>query len=396
MTTEFSPREFVRTLAQRPGVYRMLDGNGRILYVGKARNLQRRVGSYFGRKVPDAKTRVLLKLVAGMEVTVTGTEQEALLLEYNLIKEHKPRFNVVLRDDKSYPYIHVTTDQAYPRFDFHRGGRKQGGRYFGPFPGAGSVRLMLQQLQKLFRVRQCTDSFFANRSRPCLQYQIRRCSGPCVGLVSTQDYRRDVDDAMRFIAGQGTDLLADLVSRMEQCSGQREYERAAQYRDQIAEIRRVQEQQVIAGGADTDLDALAIADEHGQCCVAALMIRGGRVLGSRTFFPRSVAGTAPDEVLSAFLCQHYLGQGTPPEILVTQRIEDAGLVGDLLTARAGHAVAIRQRGPRQAPALAGIGTGERPAGCRSAGRRRQHRARAVQGTRRGGGAGVATRAHRVL
>jgi excinuclease ABC subunit C len=249
----------------------------------------------------------------------------------------------VLRDDKSYPYIYVTTEQEFPRFEFHRGSRKAPGRFFGPFPNAGAVRLTLQQIQKLFRVRQCTDTFFANRSRPCLQYQIHRCTGPCVGLIQPEEYRRDVENAMRFIEGRGADVLADLVSRMERSSANLEYERAARYRDQIADVRRVQEQQVIAAGAEADLDAVAVAAEKGTCCVAVLMIRGGRVLGSRCFFPRIAAGTPAAEVLSAFLAQHYLAQPAPAEILVDGAVEDAALLSATLGERAGHAVQVRQR-----------------------------------------------------
>jgi excinuclease ABC subunit C len=341
MEPDFDAKGFVRSLTRRPGVYRMLDAQGAILYVGKARDLRRRVGSYFSRRGPDGKTIALLQATARVEVTVTGTEQEALLLEYNLIKEHRPRFNVVLRDDKSYPYIHVTTDQPFPRFEFHRGSRKGPGRYFGPFPNAGAVRLMLQQLQKIFRVRQCTDSFFANRSRPCLQHQIHRCTAPCVGLVSTDEYGRDVENAMRFIEGRDRDVLDDLVARMEASSAGLEYERAAQYRDQIADIRRVQEQQVIAAGAAADLDAVACAEAGGHHCVAVLMIRGGRVLGSRSFHPRVARGTGPGEVLSAFLVQHYLDQAAPPEILVGGRVPEPDLLAAALGARAGRPVAIR-------------------------------------------------------
>jgi excinuclease ABC subunit C len=321
----------------------MLGTSGEILYVGKAHDLRRRVSSYFSRKPTDAKTQAMLEAVSRIEVTVTGTEQEALLLEYNLIKEHRPRFNVVLRDDKSYPYIHVATGQPYPRFEFHRGARSAPGRFFGPFPNAGAVRQTLQQLQKLFRVRPCSDSFFANRSRPCLQFQIQRCSGPCVGLITEDDYRRDAENAMRFIEGRNDDVLTDLVRRMEQNSDELEFEQAARYRDQIADIRRVQEQQVIATGPDADLDAVAVAQEKGQCCAAVLMIRAGRVLGSRTFFPRIAAGTGPGEVLSAFLAQHYLAQPAPPEILVNGSVADAAVLAGILGQRAGRGVQIRQR-----------------------------------------------------
>lgn len=343
MADGFNPRDFVRTLTRRPGIYRMLGADGELLYVGKARDLRRRVGSYFSRRAHDAKTQTLVKLVARVEVTVTATEQEALLLEYNLIKEHKPRFNVVLRDDKSYPYIYVTTHQPFPRFEFHRGRRNLPGRFLGPFPNAGSVRDILQELQKLFRVRQCNDSFFSNRSRPCLQYQIHRCSAPCVGLVTQEEYRNDAENAMRFIEGRDEDVLADLVIRMESSSAALAFERAAQYRDLIADIRRIQERQVIASGRDTDLDAVAMAEAGAQTCVSVLMIRGGRVLGCRSFFPRTAPGTESSEILGAFLLQHYISQPAPPEILVTGSVPDSELLAGTLTTTARRSVTIRQR-----------------------------------------------------
>lgn len=343
MSGAFDTAAFLRTLTHRPGVYRMLDANGGLLYVGKAKDLRRRVASYFGKRPQDAKTQAMLQAVASMDVTVTGTEQEALLLEYNLIKAHRPRFNVVLRDDKSYPYIHVTTDLEFPRFEFHRGSRAGAGRFFGPYPDAAAVRDSLQLLQKLFRVRQCSDTFFANRSRPCLQYQIQRCTAPCVGLVSSADYRRDVDDAIRFIEGRGADVLEGLAARMEASAARLDYEAAARYRDQIAAIRRVQQQQAIDSGGETDLDVLGLAEERGQYCVSILMIRGGRVLGSRALFPRVARGTPAGEVLSAVLAQHYLAQSPPPEVLVSAPVDDAELLGQMLAERCGHAVALRQR-----------------------------------------------------
>jgi len=327
----------------------MRNGQEEVVYVGKARNLRKRVGSYFTRSVKDGKTQALLRCLVSIEVTVTGTEQEALLLEYNLIKAHRPRFNVLLRDDKSYPYIRVTTSDEFPRFEFHRGARTRADRYLGPFPGAGAVRSTLQQMQKLFRVRQCSDSFFSNRSRPCLQYQIGRCSAPCVGLISSERYGRDVQNAIAFIAGNGKDVLRTLVERMEQHSARQEYEEAARCRDQIASVRRVQEQQVVAGETDTDLDAVSAVEVRGTYCVAVVMIRGGRVLGSRAFFPRVEKGTDLAEVLSAFLCQHYPGPGTPPEILVDAALEDADLVSGFLAERSNHAVLLRHvtRGKRR-------------------------------------------------
>lgn len=343
MSEAFDPRDFVRTLTSRPGVYRMLAANGEVLYVGKARDLRRRVGSYFSRRAHDAKTQAMLAAVARVEVTVTATESEALLLEYNLIKEHKPRFNVLLRDDKSYPYIHVTSDQAFPRFELYRGSRSLPGRYLGPFPHGGAAREVIHQLQKLFRIRQCSDSYFANRSRPCLQYQIQRCSAPCVGMIGREEYARDVNDALRFVEGRDAEVLDDLVVRMESASAELEYEQAARYRDLIADIRHVQERQAISGQAERDLDAVAVADEKGQTCVAVLMIRGGRVLGSRNFFPRVAPGTTAQEIMSAFLLQHYFTQPAPPEILLGTAIADASPLARAITEKTGHAVALRQR-----------------------------------------------------
>lgn len=343
MSEVFDPRDFVRTLTSRPGVYRMLAANGEVLYVGKARDLRRRVGSYFSRRAHDAKTQAMLAAVARVEVTVTATESEALLLEYNLIKEHKPRFNVLLRDDKSYPYIHVTSHQAFPRFELYRGSRSLPGRYLGPFPHGGAAREVIHQLQKLFRIRQCSDSYFANRSRPCLQYQIQRCSAPCVGMIGSEDYARDVNNALRFVEGRDAEVLDDLVARMEGASAKLEYEQAARYRDLIADIRHVQERQAIAGQADKDLDAVAVAVEKGQTCVAVLMIRGGRVLGSRSFFPRVAPGTTEQEIMSAFLLQHYFAQPAPPEILLGTAIADAAPLAQAIMEKTGHAVALRQR-----------------------------------------------------
>lgn len=339
----FDRQAFLQTLSHRPGVYRMLDARGAVLYVGKARDLRKRVGSYFSRRATDAKTHALLQAMAGIEVTVTGTEHEALLLEYHLIKEHRPRFNVLLRDDKSYPYIRVTTEHDFPRFEFHRGSRRPPGRYFGPFPNAGAVRQTLQQLQKLFRVRPCSDSFFAHRSRPCLQYQIERCSAPCVGLVSVAEYRRDVENAMRFIQGRNEAVLDDLLARMEQAAASQAYERAARYRDQIAAIRRVQAHQGTNAGPHTDVDALAICEERGQVSVGLVMIRGGVLLGSRVFFPQTSRNTPTSEILGAFLSQHYLSHEPPREILVCERVPDTDMIAAVLAERAAHAVTIRHR-----------------------------------------------------
>nr|NIR32477.1 excinuclease ABC subunit C [Gammaproteobacteria bacterium]NIR85780.1 excinuclease ABC subunit C [Gammaproteobacteria bacterium]NIV75712.1 excinuclease ABC subunit C [Gammaproteobacteria bacterium] len=245
--TGLDPESFPKTLTPRPGVYRMLDSEGGPLYVGKARNLKKRVTSYFRKGARSAKTQALLRQTQAVEVTVTRTEAEALLLENQLIKEYRPRYNVLLRDDKSYPYIYVSTHQAFPRLAFHRGARKGPGRYFGPYPSAGAVRETLSLLQKVFPVRQCEDSFFRNRSRPCLQYQIERCTAPCVGYIDKASYQNDVRHAVMFLEGKSNEVIDELVRRMEAASAALDYERAARHRDQIQTLRRVQSRQYVTG-----------------------------------------------------------------------------------------------------------------------------------------------------
>ena len=349
MDEPFDSKSFLASLTNRPGVYRMLAGENTVLYVGKARDLRKRVSTYFGSKAHHPKTQALMAQTERVEVTVTGTEQEALLLEYNLIKEHHPRFNVVLRDDKSYPWIFVSTQQDFPRFEFHRGSRKAAGRFLGPWPNAGSVRESLTQLQKLFRVRQCSETFFANRTRPCLQYQIKRCTAPCVGLVSAEDYRQDVDDAVLFLEGGNSAVLSSLITRMERASGELDYERAAVLRDQVVLIRRIQAEQVIAGTGIDEADVLGVHQEQGQACIAVVLIRGGRVLGSRTWFPRVTFDTDPSEVISAFIGQHYVHEEPPAEILVPEAPLDGPILEAALTARNPRGVRIRHgvRGTRK-------------------------------------------------
>lgn len=343
MDPAFDHRSFLASLTSRPGVYRMIGAEQSVLYVGKAKDLRKRVSTYFGSKAHHPKTQALMGQTERVEVTVTGTEQEALLLEYNLIKAHRPRFNVVLRDDKSYPWIHVSTQQEYPRFEFHRGARRGGGRYLGPWPNAGAVRQSLADLQKLFRVRQCTDSFFSNRTRPCLQYQIGRCSAPCVGLVTAEDYRRDVDDAILFLQGRNETVLTSLAERMEQAAAAQEYERAATLRDQIHLIRGLQTGQVVAGKGMADADVVGVKLDRGQACVAVLLIRGSRVLGSRTWFPALAPGSDAAEVVDAFVAQHYLRETPPPEILVPVTLEDRAVLESALSDAAGQPVRIRDR-----------------------------------------------------
>jgi excinuclease ABC subunit C len=338
----FDPAPLLRHLTHRPGVYRMLDASGRVVYVGKARDLRRRVGSYFHGKAHDAKTIAMLRAVADVEVTVTRTETEALMLEYNLIKRHRPRFNVVLRDDKSYPYIHADTDSDFPRLSFYRGPRIKKGKLFGPYPSAGSVRASLNQLQKLFRLRQCEDSYFANRSRPCLQYQIHRCSAPCVGLISKEDYARDVENAILFLQGDSDAVTERLAERMERASSELKFELAAGYRDQLAKLRHLQSQQLMSGSA-ADFDAIGLAEVQGVHCAAVMFFRGGRSLGSRNHFPKVAPGSHDDEVIRAFLLQYYGGREAPREILVSREVPEAEAIADMLSEQTGHRVDIKWR-----------------------------------------------------
>jgi len=337
----FDPKAFLETIPGRPGVYRMVDATGTVLYVGKAKDLRRRVGSYFNRSL-NHRLQVMVSRVASVEVTVTHTEGEALLLENNLIKALKPRYNVLLRDDKSYPFLYLSTQEVFPRLAFYRGSRKGAGRYFGPYPSASSVRETLQLLQKLFPVRQCEDAFYRNRSRPCLQHQMHRCTAPCVGLVSVEEYARDVGRTILFLEGKTNEVVAELGERMERAAQSLEFERAAAYRDQISSLQRIQERQYVSG-AGGDLDILACALEGGVACVQVFYIRAGRNLGNKTFFP-----SAPEEVnepvlLSAFISQYYLDKPVPAEILCSVAPEDEELLETALSERAGRRVEIRAR-----------------------------------------------------
>jgi len=338
----FDARAFLKTLTALPGVYRMLGADGNVLYVGKAGNLRKRVASYFRSSGLSAKTRALVEQIAGIEVTVTRTEGEALLLESNLIKQFRPRYNVLLRDDKSYPYIYLSTGQEFPRVAMHRGARRRKGRYFGPFPGIGSVRESLQLLQKLFRVRQCEDSFFSNRSRPCLQYQIKRCTAPCVGRISADDYAAAVRDTILFLEGKSSQVVDGLVARMAAASARQAYEEAAVCRDQIASLRHLQEKQYVSAGRG-NLDIVACVPGNGYACVQVFFVRGGRNLGSAVFFPRVPMESAAPEVLSAFIPQYYLGKDVPAELLLSHALDDSDLIAEVLSAHAGHRVELRAR-----------------------------------------------------
>ena len=340
--TAFDSGSYLKSLTHRPGVYRMIGDQDEVLYVGKAKDLRRRVGSYFSRS-SNRRIQTMVGLIRDIQVTVTHTEAEALLLENNLIKALKPRFNVLLRDGKSYPYICLSDDE-FPRLTFHRGAKHRGGRYFGPYPSAGAVRSTLQQLQKLFPVRQCDNSYYSNRSRPCLQYQIKRCTAPCVGLVSRADYAADVKDSAWFLEGRAADVIKRLGDRMDRAAMQLNYEQAARYRDQIEDLRRVQDKQYITGERG-DLDLLACELGGGIACVQLFFVRQGRNLGNKAFFPKLADSVTSEEVISAFVAQHYLGGEAPAEILVSHRPEDAQLLAEALSTQAGRRVRI-VAGPR--------------------------------------------------
>ncbi len=336
----FEAEPFLKRLPQKPGVYQMLDATAAVLYVGKARNLKSRVTSYFRASGLSAKTLALVARIDAIEITLTASETEALLLEQNLIKRLRPPYNIVLRDDKSYPFIRLT-DHDYPRLAFHRGVKKKG-RYFGPFPSASAVRESINILQKLFQLRQCEDSYFKNRSRPCLQHQIGRCSAPCVKLIAPEAYAEDVRHAVMFLEGRNDAILEEFKAAMEHAAASLEFERAAKYRDQITQLRKVQEQQYVHA-ASGDVDVFAVAIASGAACVQGMFIRGGRLLGHRTWYPRNELAVEGAELLDAFLAQYYFGGGEreiPKAVVVSHPIANAPLIESALRERVGHRVEL--------------------------------------------------------
>ena len=342
----FDAAAFLKTLTTKPGVYRMLDDGGEVLYVGKAKNLKNRVSSYFQKTAKDSKTMALVARIEDVSVTVTSSETEALLLEQSQIKAWRPPYNIIFKDDKSYPYIFLSTEDKYPRLAFHRGAQKKKGRYFGPFPSAYSVRDSLNVLEKAFLVRQCEDSYFKNRSRPCLQYQIKRCSGPCCELISEEAYRGDVNSAIKFLEGKNAEVMADYRARMDAASEQLEFERAAAYRDQIQHLRRIQEQQyVVSSGGD--IDVVYAEQSPSGLCVLVMFIRKGRMLGNKTFYPNNRLDQGLGEVLTAFLAQFYLNDGKtldlPDEIVVNALLSDKSLLVDTLSELKGKKIAVKDR-----------------------------------------------------
>jgi excinuclease ABC subunit C len=342
----FDHQSFLKSLTQRPGIYQMLDGEGQVLYVGKAKNLKKRVTSYFRKTGLTAKTAALVKRIDQVDVTVTETETEALILEHNLIKQYRPPFNILMRDDKSYPYIFLSDKDRWPRLALHRGPKKAKGTYFGPFPSVHAVRDSMGFLQKTFKVRQCEDVFFKNRSRPCLQYQIKRCTAPCVEFISTDDYASDVNLTRLYLDGKADKLLRQLEGDMEKASEELLFEKAADYRDQISALRQVQAQQMIEKGRGT-IDVIAAAVSNGQACVHMLYVRQGRILGSRSYYPKTPLAELPSDLLEEFVPQLYLSGGgrpdLPKEILVNAQFEGSQILTDALSERIGRNIEIRDK-----------------------------------------------------
>jgi len=346
VSDRFDAKAFLSTVTSQPGVYRMYDATGTVIYVGKAKDLKKRLASYFRQQVGSRKTETLVKNIAQIDVTVTHTETEALLLEHNYIKLYQPRYNVLLRDDKSYPLIFLSAD-SHPRLAVHRGAKHAKGEYFGPFPNSYAVRETLALLQKLFPIRQCENSVYRNRSRPCLQYQIGRCLGPCVaGLVSEDEYRQQVDYVRLFLSGKDQQVLHQLIERMENASKALNFEEAARIRDQIQAVRRVTERQFVSGNSD-DLDVIGVAFEAGMACLHVLFIRQGKVLGSRSYFPKVPGGTEMSEVVQTFVGQFYL-QGSqmrtlPAEILLDFTLPEKELLAESLSELAGRKIQIQSK-----------------------------------------------------
>ncbi|MBP8771256.1 MAG: excinuclease ABC subunit UvrC [Thiopseudomonas sp.] len=340
----FDASAFLRTCTQHPGVYRMFSADQQLLYIGKAKNLKNRLSSYFKTTVNAPKTAALVAKIASIELTVTANETEALLLEQTLIKQWRPPYNILLRDDKSYPYV-ILSNNSFPRLGIHRGSKKAPGKYFGPYPSSGAIRESLSLLQKAFKVRQCEDSFYNNRSRPCLQYQIKRCKAPCVGLVDADEYAEDVRLSVMFLEGRSNALTDELTRNMEQAAEQLEFEKAAAARDQIALLRRVQDQQSMESGHG-NVDIIAATVTPGGASVHVISVRDGRVLGSNNFFPQVAIEEESADVLAAFTAQYYLGQKDrdfPSELIVSSDHPDWPAIAEAIAQQSGHILGIRHR-----------------------------------------------------
>ena len=355
MPTEFKPsleqpffdhKSFLASVSEEAGVYRMYNKEQVIIYVGKAKNLKKRLVSYFRKDISSVKTQALVKQITAIDVTVTHTEAEALLLENNYIKKYQPKYNILLRDDKSYPYL-LITEHKHPKLGLHRGGKRIKGDYFGPYPTVGAVWESLRLMQKIFPLRQCEDSYYRARSRPCLQYQMGRCSAPCVNKISDEDYQQQVKLAKLFLKGKSSQVIEKLVEQMEQASKNLAFELAAKYRDQITTLRKVQQQQYVSGLA-SELDIIGLARIKSQVAVHLLFIREHKILGSKSYFPTVPSESHDSEILSAFIMQHYLGDNVEhshiaKEIIVETEIENHKNIEGLLSKQAGFDVKIANK-----------------------------------------------------
>jgi excinuclease ABC subunit C len=337
-------KSFLASLSHHPGVYQMLDAKGEVIYVGKAKDLKKRITSYFSTRVKDTKTLSLIKHIHDIQITVTHTENEAVILECNFIKKHRPRYNILLRDDKSYPYILITDQHAYPRIDLYRGPRKKNGLYYGPYPSAQAVREAISLLQKLFKLRTCRDTYFNARTRPCLLYQIDRCTAPCVNLISKEEYAHHVQLALLFLEGKSDQVIETLQQQMETAAQTCDYESAAHYRDQITRLRQIQDKQY-AHVTEGHADILGFAMQSGTACIQLLSIRGGQVLDSRSYFPSVPLHSQKEEILAAFLTQHYLQDAShtesiPKHIITSGVIKEHHLITAVLAEQAKHSVEL--------------------------------------------------------
>ena len=337
-STQFDARELIASLPHLPGVYRMFDAAGGALYVGKARDLKKRVASYFQKSGHEPRIASMIAQVARVETTAVRSEGEALLLENNHIKALEPRYNILFRDDKSYPYICMSGD-PYPQLRFHRGALDRKHRYFGPFPSAGAVREGIALLQKVFQLRTCENTVFANRSRPCMLHQIERCTAPCVGLIAEDDYREDVQSALLFLQGKTDEVLAQLKRQMDAAASALQFERAARTRDKIARLQQLQSRQFVESATAGDIDVIAAVRESNLFAVNAVMIRGGRHVGDRTFFPRHADTVEEADVVTAFLAQHYVERPVPPTLIAPQAT-GADALAEVLSAQSGRKVEV--------------------------------------------------------